>query len=64
MSDETNPVTIQNPSSSYALTEPTMGLRWYKGVLQQAWTVSSYVDNRKIDTKISWKNIPTFESRK
>ena len=51
-------MTIQSPSSSYALEEPTMGLRWYKGVLQQAWTVSSFVDNRRIDTKIIWRNIP------
>ena len=42
-------------------TEPTLGIRWHNGTLQQAWAISTITNDRITDVKIVWRDIPGSE---
>lgn len=37
---------------------PTMQLRWFNGVLQQAWEKRVYLDNKEQFPEVEWRDVP------
>jgi hypothetical protein len=61
MMADLNEVKIESGSFGKDLrtAQPTHGLRWHVGKLQQAWLlVHSGEVNQEIDRKIEWRDVP------
>lgn len=45
--------------SNARFTQPTMGLRWMNGVLQQAWLVTQCGEvNEPLERRVEWREVP------